>query len=750
VGPEGGPPNPPVAAAGAPAPFVVGVPRSGTTLLRLMLDAHPALAVPPETQFAPAIIKACDDQEVSAERVMEILVAHPRWADLELDPEAVLGRWRAIEPLTAGDALRSIYVAYAERAGKPRWGDKSPPYLKYMLEIQGVLPEARFVHLIRDGRDVALSIRGLGLAPEGAAEAAAWWRDRVSHARALAPLVNHYLEVRFEDLVQEPERTLNRVCEFIELPWDPRMLDYHRSAADRLQSIDRPLAHKTGRLLLTGPQRLQLHTLTSEPPRTDRVGRWRREMPAPDRRAFEQVAGTLLGALGYEVGSPPDVQGKAGPAGEIAGASPRRSPPRIVMTLLVRDNEDVLEANLRYHLAQGVDFVVATDNGSRDGSLDILRRYERAGLLHLLHEPPVDDYQPLQPKWVTRMARLAATDFGADWVINDDADEFWWPVTGTLKDALGAIPDKYDLVAAPRPEFLLRPGNDGPFSERLTVREARSRTKHKVAHRGFRDVVVHSGSHFVERERTLPAKKAGPRRAFLGGRAGVYDQDEPLIPAPQWPIVVLHFPVRSYSQLARRLEIEPARSSKVTTDSGRSSSAGDLYSRLVADDSVVEEGLRKGTLVVDTRLRDFLRRCGDPVESGSTAGLSADEPAMPELSVDERRAELTAIQDDVMRTLAIRESELLEARAELNRRVDGLQRRLARARDRRASDRQRYENRLAAIKLERDKLSRRLEAANRENDELSRRLAKLENESWRLPRTLLARLASRTRRDSDS
>src|SRR4051794_41165345 len=107
------------------------------------------------------------------------------------------------------------------------------------------------------------------------------------------------------------------------------------------------------------------------------------------------------------------------------------------MALKVRDEGDVLEANLRYHHALGVDHFVVTDNGSTDSTPEILRRYEDAGLAHVISEPGTD-YRIRGPAWLTDMARLAATELGADWVIHTDADEFWLPAQGSLKDALGA------------------------------------------------------------------------------------------------------------------------------------------------------------------------------------------------------------------------------------------------------------------------------------------------------------------------
>jgi Glycosyl transferase family 2 len=107
---------------------------------------------------------------------------------------------------------------------------------------------------------------------------------------------------------------------------------------------------------------------------------------------------------------------------------------KLIMTLLARDEADVIDAQVAFHLNAGVDFVIAMDNLSQDGTGDVLESYAREGHLHLIRER--GEYLR-QADWITQMGRLAATDFGADWVIHSDADEFWWPRGASLKDVLG-------------------------------------------------------------------------------------------------------------------------------------------------------------------------------------------------------------------------------------------------------------------------------------------------------------------------
>ena len=156
---------------------------------------------------------------------------------------------------------------------------------------------------------------------------------------------------------------------------------------------------------------------------------------------------------------------------------------KVVMTLLARDEADVVDAQVAYHLHAGVDHVIATDNASTDGTSEILERYERAGRLQLIREA-ADDMR--QDEWVTRMARLAATEHGADWVIHADADEFWWPRGGSVKDVLATVPSRYGVVRGCWRHFLPRPDDGGFFAERMTVRLA------TPAHPGDKETIFHA------------------------------------------------------------------------------------------------------------------------------------------------------------------------------------------------------------------------------------------------------------------
>jgi Sulfotransferase family len=171
-------------------------------------------------------------------------------------------------------------------------------YCLAMPEVQRVLPEARFIHLLRDGRDVAVSVRPLWFSPgKDVATIARDWRYRIETTRQLASQCEHYLEVRYEDLVRKPRRELRRICEFIELPYHRAMRKYHRHAGARLDEHEARALPNGG--LLTKDQRRQQQRTARQPVQRDRIGRWATELTVAEQAEFVGVAGDLLVELGY-------------------------------------------------------------------------------------------------------------------------------------------------------------------------------------------------------------------------------------------------------------------------------------------------------------------------------------------------------------------------------------------------------------------------------------------------------------------
>ncbi len=288
-----------------PMPVVVGSPRSGTTLLRLMLDSHPELAIPPETGFLALAPRLRGRGDRLRDRFFHALTTYgepsPAWPDFEIPAAAFRSALLEISPFTAAAGFRAFYRLYAERFGKARWGDKTPLYCMQVDTIRRVLPEARFVHLVRDGRDAALSLRRMWFSPGHDIETqAAYWRRCVLAARRAGLGRPDYLEVRYEDLVLRTRPTLERVCAFVGLAYHEAMEGYPARAGERLAE-HKGRSAPDGTQLLSREQRLAQQERTTRAPDPGLVGAWKEAMNPEDQARFARVAGGLLRELGYEV-----------------------------------------------------------------------------------------------------------------------------------------------------------------------------------------------------------------------------------------------------------------------------------------------------------------------------------------------------------------------------------------------------------------------------------------------------------------
>jgi hypothetical protein len=281
--------------------ILLGVSRSGTTLLRVILDRSPSVAIPDESFFVPLLARR-HGRTIDAERFLEDVSRIPTIRDWGIPAKDVAPRIRS--GMQTGEAIAAIFEAYADEAEKRRWGDKTPMYMRHLTLLEELFPDAQYVHLIRDGRDAALSFLQM---PEGTftrtwahprtpAQFACLWRKEVSDARALGLRVGprRYYELRYEELVTDVEAVVQEICAFAELSYEQGMLDY-------VGSVDVSAKPHQQRLL--------------RPP-TVGVRCWREDMAGSDVAAFERIAGDLLAELGYAVGS----GAHTGPQGTAARA----------------------------------------------------------------------------------------------------------------------------------------------------------------------------------------------------------------------------------------------------------------------------------------------------------------------------------------------------------------------------------------------------------------------------------------------
>ena len=273
---------------------------------------------------------------------------------------------------------------------------------------------------------------------------------------------------------------------------------------------------------------------------------------------------------------------------------------KLVETLLVRDEADIVGTQIRYHLNAGVDFVIATDHESQDGTTEILESFVRDGYLRRIavrgemHDGP----------WRTHMARLAATEHSADWVINTDADEFWMPRGGTLKELLSAVPRPYGVLFALSRHFAPRPEDEAFFAERMTVHVSPPvaindptspyRPHMKVAHRGDAEISVRHGGHSASSKRWRTIH--------------------------HWhPCDVLHFPFRSSAQWENK-GVRRARGDSrlgqyvIALLASEAGHVAERYESLTVDSEELERGLAEGSLEIDHRLLD---RVHSPAEAQS-------------------------------------------------------------------------------------------------------------------------------------
>ena len=267
--------------------FVVACPRSGTTLLQLMLSAHPRMAIPPENRFVLDAWRSrrtfgnLKKREKRAE-LADWIIARPKFKDLKLD-KAEVKRAIIAGPPTIGSALGIVLREYATANGKPRWGDKRPVYLNHLPWLLEMFPDAQFVHIIRDGRDCVASLKRMPWWKTGTIAAVSRWVQSMKMGeRARSELrPDQYYELQYEHLVANPREELEKLCAFLGEDFDEIMLEHHRAVPDAT------------------PEYKKWHSRTNEAVSTKAMGQWAEQLEPWEQAVMETVGRRYLQHYGY-------------------------------------------------------------------------------------------------------------------------------------------------------------------------------------------------------------------------------------------------------------------------------------------------------------------------------------------------------------------------------------------------------------------------------------------------------------------
>ncbi len=261
--------------------FIIGSARSGTTLLRLILNAHPEVAVPPESRFITELWRG--EEEVEVDDFLSALADHRLFRVWNLDAADVRHEIGDRRRARYADAIEAAYKAWARSKSKTCWGDKTPRYIEHIPLLARLWPDAKFVHQIRDGRNVVLSYADVPFGPKTLGRAATLWASRVTsglvEGRKLGP--ERYLELRYEEFVANPASQAKTLCDFLGIDFDPDMLDYAEKARTDIL-----------------PRAARYNPHVAQPP-TVSLRAWENQMPDRHVEMFEAIAGDVLDMLEY-------------------------------------------------------------------------------------------------------------------------------------------------------------------------------------------------------------------------------------------------------------------------------------------------------------------------------------------------------------------------------------------------------------------------------------------------------------------
>ena len=275
----------------SPPVFVIGVDRSGTTLLSLMLDAHSQLLIPYESKFFARFyhqkdefgdLQNVDNRIVLIKKILDepsIKLWQPQVKLEDIDLEKCTSLPECIE---------AVFYSYAMLQGKSIWGDKTPSYINGIHILNKLFPTARYIHIVRDGRDVASSLVRQEWGPCDFISSLRFWQERVSCARRLLRMLpdEQWIEIRFEDLVSEPEKILKSITDLLNIDYEETMVDGYIKKSEL----------RVGDLVNT------IHPNLKQRPSTKQAYKWKKNLSPADQAIAFEIAGKMLEQYHYEPG----------------------------------------------------------------------------------------------------------------------------------------------------------------------------------------------------------------------------------------------------------------------------------------------------------------------------------------------------------------------------------------------------------------------------------------------------------------
>lgn len=276
--------------------FIVGCERSGTTLLRLILHSHPNIAIPPQTKFLKKLYKRRilfgnlskeKNKQKLAQWIMDRFNKKTKLNDIGLKPLKV--RDGILEsPPTFGSVVAVVFKLYSEKFGKTRWGDKRPYFIKYLPQLLSLFPRAQIIHVIRDGRDCMASLFEMPWWEKDIGNTIFNWQEAIYNgikAKKSLP-IDQYFELRYEDLIENPEFWVKKVCEFLNEDYTPAMLEFQKISEVAVPDY-----------------KMRWHYATREKISSQSIGRWKKDLKAWEINLFEIIAGKELSTCGYNLSS---------------------------------------------------------------------------------------------------------------------------------------------------------------------------------------------------------------------------------------------------------------------------------------------------------------------------------------------------------------------------------------------------------------------------------------------------------------